>query len=112
VVAKDPAPVAVAAADPAPAAEAAPAPDPKPKFTAKISEKAADEEDAVDTTDGNKAEPIIIVGTGGPKSGSGSWGIFGQVAQAVHDAIANAGKPAAPAASTGSETGGTESGAS
>ncbi|WP_319453799.1 MULTISPECIES: hypothetical protein [unclassified Mycobacterium] len=98
------------AADPAPAAEAAPAPDPKPKFTAKISEKAADEEEAEDTTDGNKVEPIIIVGTGGPKPGSGSWGIFGQVAQAIHDTIANAGKPASPAASTESETGGAESG--
>jgi hypothetical protein len=110
VVAKDPAPAAVAAADPAPAA--APAPDPKPKFTAKISEKDADEEEAVDTTDGNKAEPIIIVGEGGPKSGSGSWGVFGQVAQAIHDTIANLSKPATPAASTGSETGGAESGAS
>jgi hypothetical protein len=110
--AKDPAPAAVAAADPAPAAEAAPAPDPKPKFTAKISEKAADEEEAVDTTDGNKAEPIIIVGNGGAKPGSGSWGIFGQIAQAIHDTIANAGKPAAPADSTGSETSGAESGGS
>jgi hypothetical protein len=112
VVAKDPAPAAAVAADPAPAAEAAPAPDPKPKFTAKISEKAADEEEAVDTTDGNKAEPIIIVGNGGAKPGSGSWGIFGQIAQAIHDTIANAGKPAAPADSTGSETSGAESGGS
>ena len=101
------APVAVVApvpaAVPAPVAETpvAPAPDPKPKFTAKISEKTADEEEAEDTTDGNKAEPIIIVGEGGPKPGSGSWGIFGQVAQAVHDTIANAGKPAAPADSHG-----------
>jgi hypothetical protein len=112
VVAKDPAPAAVAAADPAPAVEAAPAPDPKPKFTAKISEKEADEEEAVDTTDGNKAEPIIIVGEGGAKPGTGSWGVFGQVAQAIHDTIANLSKPAAPASSTGSETDGADSGAS
>lgn len=101
-----------AAAPSAPATESAPAAEPestKPTFTAKIREQSVKEEkEAEATTTGNKAEPEILVGTGGPKPGSGSWGILGDIAKGVHDAIANAGKPAAPSAPA---AGGAESGA-
>ena len=97
-LAQDSSPVVQAAS--APVAEPAP-PAADPTFTAKISEstEGTEEEDATtDVTDGNKVEPIIIEGSGGPKKGTGSWGIFGQIAKNVHDAIAAAGKkPAAPA---------------
>jgi hypothetical protein len=110
LAAKDSAPAAApAAAEAAPAAAADPAAAPAeaPKFTAKVKEKAAEE---VDTTDGNKAEPVIIVGAGGPKSGSGSWGIFGQVADAVGQAISGAVSGGATAGSPSSTpSGGTDS---
>jgi hypothetical protein len=100
---------APAAAAPAAAAPAA-APAEAPKFTAKVKDKSvADETATADLTDGNKAEPVIIVGAGGPKSGSGSWGVFGQIADAVSQAISGAG--AAPSGGSPSSTpsGGTDS---
>ena len=105
----DATPAAAVASAPAAAAPAA-APAEAPKFTAKVRDTSvADEAAAADLTDGNKAEPEIIVGAGGPKSGSGSWGIFGQVADAVSQAISGAG--AAPSAGSPSSTpsGGTDS---
>jgi hypothetical protein len=99
----------VPAATPAAAAPAA-APAEAPKFTAKVRDTSVeDEAAAADLTNGNKAEPVIIVGAPGAKSGSGSWGIFGQVADAVSQAISGAG--AAPSAGSPSSTpsGGTDS---
>ena len=96
--APDPAPAPAPAPDPAPAA--APGDDPKPTFTAKIREVEAEEETEPDDGGANKVEPEIIIESGGAKPGSGSWGILGDIAQGVHDAIANAGKPATPASDT------------
>lgn len=94
------APTAPAPADPAPAAAAAaPAPagdgEQKPAFTAKVRDQSVAEEKAAETDDPgtNKAEPEIIIG-GGPNPGSGSWGVLGQIAQGVHDAIAGMSAPA------------------
>ena len=86
------APAAAAEPAAAPAAEpaAAPAADAKPAFTAKRRDQSVAEEKTTETDDGgaNKAEPVIIYGTGGPKPGEGSWGIFGDIAQGVQNAIA------------------------
>jgi len=101
------APAAAAAPAAAPAEASAPAE--APKFTAKVRDTSVEDEAAgTDVTDGNKAEPVIIVGAPGAKSGSGSWGIFGQVADAVGKVIAGAG--AAPSGESTSSTpgGGTD----
>jgi hypothetical protein len=93
----------------APAPAAAPATAPA-ESTSSVKEEAAGEE-AEDTgvKDGNKVEPeIIIPGGGGAKNGSGSWGIFGDVAQAVVKHITGGTK--APAAGSGGTTGGTTDG--
>jgi hypothetical protein len=85
------------------------APAEAPKFTAKVKDTSvADETAATDLTNGNKAEPVIIVGAPGAKSGSGSWGVFGQVADAVSKAIAGAG--AAPSGASAGDTDGSTSG--
>ena len=101
----------VQAEAPAPAAEAVSAPATAPaESTSSVKEEAAGEE-AEDTgvKDGNKVEPeIIIPGGGGSKNGSGSWGIFGDVAQAVVKHITGGTK--APAAGGGGTTGGTTDG--
>ncbi|MCP9271760.1 hypothetical protein [Mycolicibacterium arenosum] len=110
-----PAVASAPAAATAPAAETAPpakatgeapaAGEGKPAFTAKIREVEAEEEAEPDDGGANKAEPEIILGTGGPKSGSGSWGVFGDIAKGVHDAIAGMSGGGQPAG--GSATGGT-----
>jgi hypothetical protein len=123
--ATDPAPAAAAAAAPAKAAEAepaaaaeaapaaaapaaapaAPSGENKPAFTAKRRDQSVAEEKTAETDDGgaNKAEPVIIYGSGGPKPGEGSWGVFGDIAQGVHDAIAGmSGPPAGGAGDSGS----------
>ena len=104
----DPAPAAPAAPAAAPAANPGSAPDNKEAFTAKIREVPKDEEEVTDTTtDGNKVEPIIIEGAGGPKAGEGSWGIF----QGVADALGGLGtKPATPSAPSGDAGGGSGEG--
>jgi hypothetical protein len=107
VQAEAPAPAAEPVSAPAPAAAPATAP---AESTSSVKEEAAGEE-AEDTgvKDGNKVEPeIIIPGGGGAKNGSGSWGIFGDVAQAVVKHITGGTK--APAAGSGGTTGGTTDG--
>jgi hypothetical protein len=115
------APAAAPAAEPAaaPAAEpaAAPSEEKKPAFTAKRREQSVSDEKAAETDDGgaNKAEPVIIYGTGGPKPGEGSWGIFGDIAQGVHDAIAGmsgGGQPSGGTADAGGAAGSGDGGAS
>lgn len=107
-----PAPVSTPAADPAPAAD----PDPAPvKSTSSVKEKSG----ATDATEamkgGNKVEvdPIILPG-GKSGSGGGSWGIFGQIADAIGKGISGAGAaspngPAkSPSGSTSESSGGSE----
>jgi hypothetical protein len=113
VQAEAPAPAAEAVSAPAPAPAAAPATAPA-ESTSSVKEEAAGEE-AEDTgvKDGNKVEPeIIIPGGGGSKNGSGSWGIFGDVAQAVVKHITGGTKAPAGGGTTGGTTdGGTTDGA-
>lgn len=95
--------------DPAPVA--APAPEPVAKPTSKIREKSAEEEaEAEKLKSGNKAEvePIIITGDG-PKSGEGSWGVFGDIANSIGQALNGGG--AAPAGGATGGTGGEGAGA-
>jgi hypothetical protein len=101
------APAADPVSAPAPAPAAAPAPAESTSSVKK--EAAAEEAEGTGVKDGNKVEPeIIIPGGGGGKNGSGSWGIFGDVAQAVVKHITGGTK--APAAGGGT-TGGTTDGA-
>ena len=100
-----PAPVVV------PAPVAAPAPEPIAKPTSKIREKSAEEEaEAEKLKSGNKAEvePIILTGDG-PKSGEGSWGVFGDIANSIGQALNGGG--AAPAGGATGGTGGDGAGA-
>lgn len=95
--------------DPAPVA--APAPEPVAKPTSKIREKSAEEEaEAEKLKSGNKAEvePIILTGDG-PKSGEGSWGVFGDIANSIGQALNGGG--AAPAGGATGDTGGDGAGA-
>ncbi|MCP9271759.1 hypothetical protein [Mycolicibacterium arenosum] len=92
----------------------APAADPTPNELAKSQVNAGAEEDATEAVkDGNKAEvtPILPFGSEG-KSGSGSWGVFGQVADAIGKTIAGAGggaQPGADGAGAGGDAGGGDS---
>ena len=99
-------PVVVKAPEPVAAPEPAPT---KPTSSTKVKDEAEDEE-ADTLKSGNKFEPEIIIpgGGGGGKPGEGTWGIFGDIAQAVVNGIANAGKPAAGDTSPGggADTGG------
>ena len=75
--------------------------------------KGTDDNDVTDAMkDGNKVEvdPILLVGANGrgPKAGEGSWGVFGQVADAIGKAVTGAVAPPkkAPAKTEGASTGG------
>ena len=103
------APVAPAVASPPPVQASAPA--------APVVVKTVDEDDTEDSNDvtdamktGNKVvvDPILITGANGrgPKPGEGSWGVFGQVADAIGKAVAGAVGPAsAPAKTEGAGAG-------
>jgi hypothetical protein len=102
------APVAPAVASPPPVQASAPA--------APVVVKTVDEDDTEDSNDvtdamktGNKVvvDPILITGANGrgPKAGEGSWGVFGQVADAIGKTIAGASAPKTSTGSTGAADG-------
>jgi hypothetical protein len=87
--------------------------DPVVKPVVKDDPKGTDDNDVTDAMkDGNKVEvdPILLVGANGrgPKAGEGSWGVFGQVADAIGKAVTGAVAPPkkAPAKTEGASTGG------
>jgi hypothetical protein len=73
--------------------------------------KGTDDNDVTDAMkNGNKVEvdPLLLLGPNGrgPKAGEGSWGVFGQVADAIGKAVAGAVGPAsAPAKTEGAGAG-------
>jgi hypothetical protein len=106
---------AVAAAPVAPAV-ASPPPVQAPAPAAPVVVKTVDEDDTEDSNDvtdamktGNKVvvDPILITGANGrgPKAGEGSWGVFGQVADAIGKTIAGASAPKTSTGSTGAADG-------
>ena len=89
--------------------------DPVVKPVVKDDPKDADDNDVTDAMkDGNKVEvdPILLVGANGrgPKAGEGSWGVFGQVADAIGKAVSGAVAPKkTPAKTEGAGAGSTGS---
>lgn len=105
-----PAPAVAAAAAPQAPPATVPAEELTPNELAKANLAAEAEGDgAASDDDGNKTEiaPVLPLGDGA-NNGSGSWGVFGEVAKAVHDTIAGAGTPAAPATDGGESAGDAE----
>jgi hypothetical protein len=119
-IAKDPVqvvqPVSAPVASPPPAGTSAPvAPvvvkDEDPVVKPVVKDTTKDSNDVTDDiVNGNKVEvdPILLVGANGrgPKAGEGSWGVFGQVADAIGKAVSGAVAPKkTPAKTEGASTG-------
>lgn len=109
-----PAPAAAPAAPAAAPAAPSPAADLTPNQLAKSERAAGATEDSTpEVTNGNKAEPTVILPFGGTaKSGEGSWGVFGQVADAIGKTIAGAASGAqggGDGAGSGGDSGGSDS---
>jgi hypothetical protein len=109
-------PVQAVAAAPAAPAVASPPSVQTPAPATPVVVKTVDEDDTEgsnDVTDamktGNKVvvAPILITGANGrgPKPGEGSWGVFGQVADAIGKTIAGASAPKTSTGSTGAADG-------